>query len=149
MATAAPTELHATLVDWLGRGILLRGGSGTGKSDLALRLVDAGAQLVADDRVQLHLNEHGVVMGRAPAALAGLIEVRGIGIFRTQALAEAKLSLVVELVPAGQVERLPEPRTETLLGVAIPLVALAPFHPSAAAALKLVVTATAVSGALA
>ena len=143
-----PKELHASLVDYLGRGILLRGGSGSGKSDLALRLIDGGAQLVADDRVRLR--RKGVqVFGSPPAELAGLLEVRGIGIFRLNNLDEARIDLVVDLVAAAEIERLPAARQETWFGVVVPVIAVAPFAAAAAAALKLAVTATPVAGALA
>ena len=66
----------------------------------------------------------------------GLIEVRGVGILRLDTFLEAPLALVVDLVPAAQVERLPEPRCETVLGLAVPLIALAPFEASAAAKLR-------------
>lgn len=143
-----PKEIHASLVDYLGRGILLRGESGSGKSDLALRLIDGGAQLVADDRVRLR--RKGVqVFGSPPAELAGLLEVRGIGVFRLNNLDEARIDLVVDLVAAAGVERLPAARQETWFGVAVPVIALAPFAAATAAALKLAVTATPVAGALA
>jgi serine kinase of HPr protein (carbohydrate metabolism regulator) len=143
-----PKEIHASLVDYLGRGILLRGASGSGKSDLALRLVDGGCQLVADDRVRLR--RKGVqVFGSPPPELAGLLEVRGIGIFRLNNLDEARIDLVVDLVAATEVERLPAPRHETWFGVEVPIVALAPFAVSTPGALKLAVTGTPVAGALA
>src|SRR5580693_1856546 len=87
---------HATTVAIDGRGVLLRGPSGSGKSDLALRLIDAGARLVADD--QSELSRHGeTIIVRAPAAIAGLIEVRGVGILRVDTIAEAPLALVADL----------------------------------------------------
>jgi len=143
-----PKEIHASLVDYLGRGILLRGESGSGKSDLALRLIDGGAQLVADDRVRLR-RKGQVVFGAPPPELAGLLEVRGIGIFRLNNLDEGRIDLVVDLVAAAEVERLPAPRQETWFGVVVPIIALAPFAAATAAALKLAVTATPVAGALA
>ena len=84
-AMSASILLHATAVAIDGRAVLLRGPSGSGKSDLALRLIDAGARLVADD--QSELSRRGdVLMVRAPATIAGLIEVRGLGILRLDAL---------------------------------------------------------------
>src|SRR5690606_32729552 len=75
---AGMATIHATCVALGDTGILLRGRSGSGKSDLALRLIDGGALLVADDRVALSL-EGGRVIARPPAALAGYLEVRGVG----------------------------------------------------------------------
>jgi serine kinase of HPr protein (carbohydrate metabolism regulator) len=118
--------------------ILLRGPSGAGKSDLALRLIDQGAALVADDQVELV--RHGdTLVARAPAALAGLFEVRGLGILPLPHRAEARVALACDLVRPDQVERMPEPMTATLLDLAIPLVRLDPFAASAPAKLRLAV----------
>lgn len=127
--------VHGTAVAIEGDVVLLRGPPGAGKSDLALRLIDAGARLVADDQVELR-REAGQVMARAPAAIAGLIEARGVGILRVDPVAEAPLVLIVDLVPSGEVERLPDDRTEDMLGLAIPVIALSPFEASAAAKLR-------------
>ena len=132
--------IHATAVAIDGRAVLLRGAPGSGKSDLALRLIDAGARLVADDQSELCRCGDALIV-RAPATIAGLIEVRGIGIFRLDALAEAPVTLIADLVPAEKVERLPARRSETILGVAVPLIALAPFEASAAAKLRLALRA--------
>jgi HPr kinase/phosphorylase len=132
--------LHATAVAIDGRALLLRGVPGSGKSDLALRLIDAGACLVADDQSELDRRGDALFV-RAPATIAGLIEVRGVGIMRLDALPEAPVALIVDLVPAENVERLPAPRTETILGVVLPLIAVAPFEASAAAKLRLALRA--------
>src|ERR1700733_9775941 len=105
--------VHATSValkvggTW--RAVLLRGPSGAGKSDLALRLIEAGGRLVADD--QTHLAKSGrALVATSPKPLAGLIEVRGIGIVRlgrTRLLARAPLALLIDLVRPDQVERMP------------------------------------------
>ncbi|HXP12791.1 MAG TPA: serine/threonine protein kinase [Stellaceae bacterium] len=130
------TLIHGTAVS-LGRaGVLLRGPSGAGKSDLALRLIDQGAFLVADDQTGL-VRRGGEVVMSAPPAIAGLIEARGVGLLRLPRLAESCLRLVVDLVPAEEIERLPEQRTCDIVGVPIPLIALAPFEASAASKLRL------------
>lgn len=128
--------VHATAVAIEGDAILLRGPPGAGKSDLALRLIESGARLLADDQALLCRAEDRVLV-RAPAAIAGLIEVRGVGILPVDALDQAPLTLVVDLVPPDQVERIPDNRFETVLGLAVPLIALAPFEASAAAKLRL------------
>ena len=128
--------LHATAVAIDGGAVLLRGPPDSGKSDLAVRLIDGGARLIADDQALL-LRRKDHILVRAPATIAGLIEVRGVGILRLDPLDEVRLALLVDLVPASQVERLPEPRFETILGLAVPLMALAPFEGSAAAKLRL------------
>lgn len=138
--SGGPLLMHATAVAVGGRVVLLRGPSGSGKSDLALRLIDAGGQLVSDDYSELR-REKDAIFVRAPEPISGLIEVRGIGIFRLDALAEAPLALIADLVAAQHIDRLPEPRSETIFGLAIPVVAIAPFEASAAAKLRLALAA--------
>jgi serine kinase of HPr protein (carbohydrate metabolism regulator) len=124
--------VHATLValrlGGLWRGALLQGPSGAGKSDLALRALEAGFSLVADDRVSLWTSG-GRLYGAAPPTLAGLIEVRGLGIHRVTPLPFARIVLAVPLTQA--VERMPEDAAEPLLGVALPTRPLWPFEPAA------------------
>ena len=131
-------RVYGTSVALGGDGILLRGPSGSGKSDLALRLIEAGARLVADDQIELTLS-CGTLAMSAPAAIAGQIEVRGLGILRLPALASAPLRLVADLLAPQAVERLPEPQFCAFLGRSVPLLALAPFEASAVAKLRLAV----------
>jgi HPr kinase/phosphorylase len=132
----SPLLVHATAVAIEGGAVLLRGPPGAGKSDLALRLIGSGALLVADDQTELRRDGDAVV-ARPPATIAGLIEVRGLGVVAVPAIAEARVVLLVDLVAAEAVERFPEPRREALLGVSLPVVALAPFEASAAVKLRL------------
>ncbi len=130
--------LHAGLVAqryerrW--RGALIRGASGAGKSTLALRALAATFALVADDRTVVW-SSGGAVFGKAPAPLAGLIEVRGVGIVdAAQVLPMAPVALLVDLIagPAmAAVERMPEPETVILCGVALPRLRLAVDDPHA------------------
>ncbi|WGF89810.1 HPr kinase/phosphorylase [Marinivivus vitaminiproducens] len=113
--------VHASCVAIGDHGILLRGRSGSGKSDLALRLIDAGASLVADDQVVLD-HEDGAVSARSPAPLAGLLEVRALGIFRFTHREAVQVRLIVDLVQEGDLERLPEARSATVLGIDLPLI---------------------------
>lgn len=130
-------RLHATCVLIGDGGVLLRGPSGAGKSDLALRLIDQGALLVADDYTDISRGG-GAIMASAPAALRGLLEVRGLGLLRLPAAgAPVPLRLVVDLVAAAAVERLPAPEMTRLLGHDIPMLALAPFEASAPAKVRL------------
>ena len=129
-------QVHGTCVELAGMGVLLRGPSGSGKSDLALRLIDRGARLVADDRVDLRVLGSALI-ATAPEPIAGRMEVRGIGIIDIPAVAETRLGLVVDLVAPQATERLPEPNACTFLGVRVPLIALAPFEASAAAKVRL------------
>ena len=128
---------HATAVAIDGEAVLLRGPSGSGKSDLALRLIDRGAQLVADDQTLLR-REGDRVLASAPPAIAGLIEIRGVGLVRVPAAVVAPLVLIADLMASSDIERMPEWRAETVLGVAVPLVAVAPFEASAPAKLRLI-----------
>jgi serine kinase of HPr protein (carbohydrate metabolism regulator) len=124
-----PDEIvHASCVAIGGRGVLLGGRSGAGKSDLALRLIDRGAELVSDDYTQLRCVGE-TVLAQAPATIAGKIEVRGVGLIELSEAAGVPVCLCVDLDAAP--ERLPEPATVRLAGVAIPLVALAALEPSA------------------
>lgn len=129
-------RVHGTSVALDGDGVLLRGPSGCGKSDLALRLIDSGAQLVADDQTELRLEDGDIAMS-APATIAGQIEVRGIGLLRVPCVASAPLRMVVDLVSSAEIERMPEPSACTLLGRSVPRLALAPFEASVAAKLRL------------
>lgn len=124
--------LIATRRDGSWRGVLIEGASGAGKSDLALRALDQGFSLVADDRVILWVSE-GRLFGRAPDALSGLIEVHGVGVVPQLILPLAEIALVVR---AGEPDRAPEPKAETILGVAVPWLALDLREPSAPAKLS-------------
>ena len=121
------------------QGVLLRGPSGSGKSDLALRLIDGGARLVADDQTRL-LRKGSALVATGPQSLKSMMEVRGLGIVtlgRAQTLSSVPLWLLVDLVAASQVERMPEPAHETLEGLELPRLGLAPFEASAPAKLRL------------
>jgi HPr kinase/phosphorylase len=129
-------QVHASCCAWNGLAVLLRGAPGSGKSDLALRLVDGGFDLVADDRVDLAAAAARVTAS-APLALAGLIEVRGLGILDLGAHVTARLGLLADLAPAAAIERMPEPAAEEILGVRLPVIRLDPAAPSAVARLRL------------
>lgn len=132
----AETLVHATCLALEGRGLLLRGPSGSGKSDLALRLIEEGARLVADDQTLLTETD-GRLIARSPDSIAGKLEVRGVGIRRVPSLSETTLELIVDLVGSGAVERLPDPQSESLGGVELPRIALDPFAASAPLKLRL------------
>jgi HPr kinase/phosphorylase len=131
--------VHGTCVELDGAGLLLCGPSGAGKSDLALRLITHhGAILVADDQVLLD-STRDALTASAPASLAGLLEVRGVGIVPLAHKASATLTLIVELCEREAVARMPEPETRTLDGCAIPLMRLYPHDASAPAKLRLMI----------
>jgi serine kinase of HPr protein (carbohydrate metabolism regulator) len=116
------------------RGVLIEGASGSGKSDLALKALERGWRLVADDRT-LIWSDDGRLWGRAPDTLAGLIEARGLGIVAADRLPFSEIAFVVRCAPTAELERTPEPAVWSALGIALPLVALAPFEESATAKL--------------
>jgi serine kinase of HPr protein (carbohydrate metabolism regulator) len=99
-------NIHASCVALGRRGVLLLGPSGAGKSDLALRLMDGGARLVADDRCELFVRG-GKLCARAPGTIAGLIEMRGIGIIALPHAKSVAVAMAVRLGAAAT--RLPEP----------------------------------------
>jgi serine kinase of HPr protein (carbohydrate metabolism regulator) len=132
--------VHGTAVFWLGRGLLLRGRSGAGKSDLALRLIEAGAQLVADDLVRLTIANARLVAG--PAGQSGLIELRGQGIFHLPARPQASLDFCLELGHAApDPERLPAPGCITFGGIRLPCYRLDAAAASATARVRVLLTA--------
>jgi HPr kinase/phosphorylase len=134
-------QIQGTCVALDGTGILLRGPSGSGKSDLALRLIDAGGLLVADDLCELR-RDGGRLLADLPAGadarFRGLIEARGLGLLYVPHAGPVPLGLVADLKPGEALERLPEPAEVRYLGLALPLVVLDPFQASAVARLRLV-----------
>lgn len=120
--------VHATAVAIGDRAVLLVGSSGSGKSDLALRLIDRGAELISDDQVALR-SEGDIVFAAPPTNISGRIEVRGIGIVAMGYRHPVPIALIVDL--SAEPARMPEKRTRLIAGHAIPLVALAPFEESA------------------
>ncbi len=132
-------RLHCTCVQVDGIGALLCGRPAAGKSDMALRLIDGGGELVADDYTEVEARD-GRLFGRPPAAIQGLLEVRGTGVVKLDFVNEAAIGLIIELVPGGEgIERLPEPATRSIQGVDIPLFRLDPFEVSALAKVRLAV----------
>jgi len=135
---ATPSALiHATAVALLDAtkpfggpiegAVLLLGESGAGKSDVALRLIAAGAKLISDDQTMLFV-ENGRVLADAPSTLAGGMEIRGVGVIRVEKAPAAPVILAVRLVE-GAVPRMPEPEVYALPGslqadVKVPLVML-------------------------
>lgn len=117
--------LHATTIALRGRGVMIMGESGTGKSELALTLIERAtlqgknAALVADDRTLLKV-EGSQLIARAPENLAGGVEIRGAGLFRVEYNAQIALDLVVTLVEKAQAERYPSGQTWRFENIDIP-----------------------------
>lgn len=137
--------VHGTCVALGRRGVLLRGGAGSGKSDLALRFMALPGEgslapgLVADDQVYVSANPDGTLTASAPPTIAGKIEVRGLGIMPVPFLPEAELVLVCDLAGSNDVPRMPaeSAKTTVLAGVPLPTLRLAPFEASAPLKLKM------------
>lgn len=146
-----PFNIHATTIAIGGYGILIRGRPGSGKSELALRLIDAAgygagevplrAILVADDQTLLHVQD-GRLVASPPATLAGLIELRGQGLLRLPHQPEATVALVVDLREAAEIIRLPEEHLLTcqIAGVTVPRIALDRAQPAAPAIVRMILT---------
>jgi hypothetical protein len=130
--------IYATAVALDGVGALLRGPAGSGKSDLALRLIDQGARLIADDHTAL-TRRGDCLFASPPATIAGRLEVRGLGIVALDHASGVPVVAVFDLMPSGSIARLPEPMTVELLNVALPLLQLDPTAASAAAKVRLAV----------
>ena len=134
-ASLSSETLHASCVAIGGRAVLIAGRSGTGKSDLALRLIDRGARLVSDDYTIVRRVE-GRLLARAPANIEGRIEVRGLGILSLETEADVPVALFVDL------DRRPERMRQageqvSVAGVQLPAVAIAPLEPSAPVKLEM------------
>ncbi|MEZ5655967.1 MAG: HPr kinase/phosphatase C-terminal domain-containing protein [Sphingobium sp.] len=124
--------VHATCVKIGDEGVLLMGESGSGKSDLALRLIDRGARLVSDDYTHVEAM-NGKVAASPPATIAGLMEVRGIGIVTMDYVSHVDVALIARLNEPEDAppERFPlERTTERLCGMDVPVLALAGFESS-------------------
>ncbi len=130
--------VHATAVASAEYCILITGPSGSGKSDLALRLIGvppSGLQLppfslVSDDQVLLaREGEH--LIARPPATIAGRMEVRGLGLLDMPYTGSAQVRLIIQLTAPDEVTRMPEPATQTLAAMIVPVIPLYPFEPSA------------------
>ncbi|WP_373502892.1 HPr kinase/phosphorylase [Aestuariivirga sp.] len=139
--------IHGSCIAIDGKGVLLLGAPGAGKSDLVLRLLDHSgsgisgqlrhARMVADDQVAVRRIGDSL-SASAPAALAGKLEIRGLGTVNVAALAEAPMALAVRLTPAIEIERMPEldRARMDILGISIPLILIDPEKASAPARIR-------------
>ena len=140
--------IHGTCLAIGEDGVLLLGQPGAGKSDLALRLIDGSgtgltgalrtASLVADDQVSIRKSEDGGLIASAPTALAGKLEIRGLGIAELPHVPAVALKLAVRLTPAAEIERLPDlaKARMDILGIGVPLVLIDPEKASAPARIR-------------
>ncbi len=128
MVVPSSDRLHATTVAIGGVAVMIEGASGSGKSDLALRLIDRGAILVSDDQT-LVVRIGKSLVARAPATIAGRIEVRGLGILAMPYVNDVPIGLLVRVDGAN--ERMPERRVCNIAGVDVRQFAVDPFEASA------------------
>ena len=146
-----PITLHASCVALGDRGVLILGSSGAGKSDLILNLIDQPGYGTGDEliRVRMVSDDQTVIERRgdalfasSPQSIAGLLEIRGQGIVAVDHVPEARLRLVVRLIPAVEIERLPATtHIHRIAGVALPEIAIDPSRPTAGARIRAALTA--------
>jgi len=133
--------VNGTAVAWRGEGILILGPSGSGKSDLTLRLLDSGATLIADDLVEMRRAGDVLLLSfppEGPADLKGKMEVKGLGIMSVAvALPEIPLALVVKSTPPAEVELIPESLESEWLGLPVATIGIPLLEPSAPAKVRL------------
>lgn len=122
-------RIHASCVSVGSHGVLLLGESGSGKSDVTLRLMARGAMLVADDQVILR-EEEATLFASVDPAIRGVLEIRGVGLVKYPVANNIPLRLAVHLVSLDEMEHIPEPQTYTALGVKIPQISIYGFDSS-------------------
>jgi len=129
-------QLHATCVSHGGKGVLLFGDSASGKSDLALRLIDEGATLVGDDQIQIR-KENDTLLASPRENIHGMLEARGVGILHLPYAKDVPVVLAVRLSTRDEVERLPHPQFFDCLELQVPLLSLHAFDISTSAKIRM------------
>ena len=127
--------VHASTVASEGRAVLITGPSGSGKSDLTLRLIDRGFTLVSDDQTIVKRDGERLV-ATPPPTIAGKLEIRGIGIMEMECVSDVPVALIVELT--SEIQRIPDDsRERPILGVRLPLISIDAMNASAASKVAL------------
>ena len=117
------------------------GKSGSGKSDLALRLIDSGARLVSDDYVEIR-EEENILYASPPLQIEGIIEARGIGLIQLPFQRNIPVKMAVNLIGREEVERLPEPQFFNCLGCHLPLLSLHAYDASTPVKIRFAIAQT-------
>jgi HPr kinase/phosphorylase len=118
MSSKSQMTVHASCVSVEGKGLLIFGEAGAGKSTLALQMIDLGADFLSDDRTILSLEDNRIY-ARPPHTISGLIEARGLGVLKLPHIASTQIVVCVDLDQI-EVERLPKARSMSLLDVSLP-----------------------------
>lgn len=129
MSRVSSSPYHGTAVDFGNGGVFIRGASGSGKSDLALRLLTAGGRLVGDDQIHLQARQ-GRLFAFPVDILRGMIEVRGVGLLKLSFADMTHVRLVIDLVAREEVPRLPDWAEIPLEGIMVPRLSLYAFDAS-------------------
>jgi HPr kinase/phosphorylase len=132
-----PHYYHATAVAYQECGFLLRGITGAGKSDLALRLFKCGGALIADDQTILSFMD-GHIIATCPEVLKNQLEIRGIGLVSVKTLESHPIHVIINLRPSSEIERMPKAHFEELHGVALPVYEIDARCPSAVDKLEII-----------
>lgn len=128
--------IHASCISIADKGVLIAGPPGAGKSDLALRLIEAGAELVSDDQTLLQI-ENDNLIASAPPSIVGLMEIRHVGLLKLPNARKAPVVLYVDLsIPNDVLERMPAPQTLNLLDRSVPRLRLPAFEASTPAKIR-------------
>ena len=130
-------QIYATAVAYCGVGVLIRGPSGSGKSDLALRLIEDGANLIADDQVIIESVRNELYLS-PPDSVSGLVEVRGFGVIKIESVRNVKLRLIIDLDPSFKTERGPIMKEELIKNIIVPVINVKAFESSVLARIKLI-----------
>ena len=129
--------IHGTGILYEGKGLLIMGPSGSGKSDLALRMIGCGALLIGDDYVEISQEESGLAVMETVKNIAGKIEVHNVGILDVPFQSQCEIDLVLNLVgDVGQLDRLPEIKKRTVDSLSLPCLDFYGFEPSAPEKIK-------------
>ena len=130
-------QLYATAITYCDYGVLIRGPSGSGKSDLALRLIDDGASLIADDQVIIKAVRQKLYLS-PPDSISGLIEVRGIGVIKINYVRDIRLHLIIDLDQGNKIQRIPIMNKELIKNISVPVFNLNAFEISTLVKIKII-----------